>query len=370
MNSRRPLQNITTISDDIWQPAFPSMEPLEAEKPDRFQFEAMEISQRSRNRCPGGSDRSISADAFEQTLDAVRAAAAFPNAGIFGPASMMWRIDRESAIFLGAGRALLLQLAHPWVAAAIAEHSQAIADPIGRFHRTFNTVFTMVFGTLDQALDVARRLHRRHARTSGSLPAAAGPFASGSPYIANDPDALRWVHATLVETALLAHDLVCQPLTSDEREQYWAECRLFAALFGLKPADLPRDWDAFAAYTDAMTRSNVLTVSGAAGEIADRLFCGPVTQWRTPMWYRALTAEMLPPRLRAEFGFVHGPRESESARRALVWLRRVYPLLPIGLRMVGPYQEAVARLHGRSQPGMTAQLTNQFWIGRTRMDPA
>jgi uncharacterized protein (DUF2236 family) len=66
-------------------------------------------------------------------------------------------IAAHAAIFLGAGRALLLQLAH-WVAAAIAEHSRTLADPIGRFHRTFNITFTLVFGTLDEFLRAARHL--------------------------------------------------------------------------------------------------------------------------------------------------------------------------------------------------------------------
>src|SRR5215469_3802240 len=178
----------------------------------------MKLSQRSHNHPSTETIETVSANTFERGLDAVRAAAASPCAGIFGPESMTWRIDRESAIFLGAGRALLLQLAHPWVAAAIGEHSRAIADPVGRFHRTFDSVFTMAFGTVDQALSSARRLHRRHARIRGNLLAAAGPFAAGSRYVANDIEALRWVHATLVETALLAHDLVCPPLTSEERE--------------------------------------------------------------------------------------------------------------------------------------------------------
>ena len=105
--------------------------------------------------------------------------------------SLTWRIDREALTFLGAGRALLLQLAHPWVAAAIAEHSKTIDDPIGRFHRTFAVVFTMVFGTLDQALSAARALHRRHAAIHGRLPITVGPFRAGSPYQANDLAALR-----------------------------------------------------------------------------------------------------------------------------------------------------------------------------------
>jgi Uncharacterized protein conserved in bacteria len=66
----------------------------------------------------------LSQDDFESSLDTVCKAAAESIEGVFGPASLTWRVDREVAVFLGAGRALLLQLAHPWVAAAIAEHSR------------------------------------------------------------------------------------------------------------------------------------------------------------------------------------------------------------------------------------------------------
>ena len=133
----------------------------------------------------------LSEDDFENSLDTVREAAAGPIKGIFGPDSLTWRVDREAAVFLGAGRALLLQLAHPWVAAAISEHSRTFADPVGRFHRTFNITFTMVFGTLEQALAASRRLHRRHAAVTGILPQAVGRFEAGSSYSANEVSALR-----------------------------------------------------------------------------------------------------------------------------------------------------------------------------------
>ena len=94
----------------------------------------------------------------------MRASVMSARSGIFGPPSAIWRIDREAAIFLGAGRALLLQLAHPWVAAAIDQHSHTFADPIERFHRTFGIVFNMVFGSLENSLAVARQLHSPHAR--------------------------------------------------------------------------------------------------------------------------------------------------------------------------------------------------------------
>ena len=82
--------------------------------------------------------RIVGGTGLERELTIVCDAAVESCAGVFGPSSMMWHIDKEAAIFLGAGRALLLQLAHPWIAAAIAQHSQTLADPIGRFHRTFN----------------------------------------------------------------------------------------------------------------------------------------------------------------------------------------------------------------------------------------
>ena len=192
----------------------------------------------------------VSESDLEAALDFVRTRATGSVEGIFGPGSMTWRIDREAVIFLGAGRALLLQLAHPWVAAAVTEHSRTFADPIGRFHRTFDVVFAMVFGSLDKALAAARHLHHHHATIVGRLPEAVGPFDSRSSYRANEVAALRWVHATLVETAIIVHDLILPPFSVEERERYWAESRLFGALFGLTSADLPADWPAFAAYND------------------------------------------------------------------------------------------------------------------------
>jgi uncharacterized protein (DUF2236 family) len=310
----------------------------------------------------------LSTDDFENSLDIVRAAAAGPIEGIFGPDSLTWRVDREAAIFLGAGRALLLQLAHPWVAAAISEHSKTFADPVGRFHRTFNITFTMVFGTLDQALAASRRLYRRHTAVTGILPLAAGRFEAGSSYSANEVAALRWVHATLVETALLTHDLVLPALTGSEREQYWMEAKLYAALFGVRPADLPADWTSFTAYVEAMSRSDSLAVSPAARAIAEQIFSGSATGLRVPGWYRALTAHLLPERLRHEFGFEFGEREQRSMKSALSWIRRVYPRLPMRLRAVGPYQEALARLQGGKQPDLAVRWLNRLWIGRPMME--
>ncbi|MET4257602.1 uncharacterized protein (DUF2236 family) [Bradyrhizobium sp. S3.12.5] len=310
----------------------------------------------------------VTGNDLELALDQVRANAPGPVSGVFGTDTVTWRIDREAVIFLGAGRALLLQLAHPWVAAAIAEHSNTLADPIGRFHRTFDIVFAMVFGSLDRAMLSSRQLHRRHSMIVGQMPETVGPFAVGSRYCANDIPSLRWVHATLVETALMAHDLVLPPLSVEERERYWTESRTFGALFGLTGDDLPADWSGFAAYAAAMTQSDTLTVSPAAREIAAQIFGGARPWLRPPRWYRALTASLLPERLRAGFGFELDEQHAKSADNALRWIKRVYPKLPDRLRYVGPYQEAQARLRGEPQLDWMTRCLNRAWIGRPQMD--
>jgi uncharacterized protein (DUF2236 family) len=306
----------------------------------------------------------VSADGLEGELNLVRASTAGPLAGIFGPLSETWRVDREAAIFLGAGRALLLQLAHPWVATAIEQHPESMADPIGRFHRTFSVMFTMVFGGLEQSLDIARRLHRRHGEISGTLPSAVGPFPAGSSYCANCVPALRWVHATLTDTALAAYTLVLPALTPEERECYYAERRLFAALFGIPQSSLPQGWAAFSAYIEAMVQSSTLIVTDPARAVAHRLLAGANTWLPIPASYQALTAKLLPPQLRDAFELRYGETERRDAENLIARVRQVYPLLPKRLRYVGPYQEAQQRLAGRTRPDLATQLLNHIWIGR------
>jgi ER-bound oxygenase mpaB/B'/Rubber oxygenase, catalytic domain len=140
----------------------------------------------------------------------------------------------------------------------------------------------MTFGTLDQALKGARRLHRRHAAITGVMPKAAGPFPAGSHYRANETSAQRWVHATLVETALVAHDLILAPLSSGERERYYAESCILAALFGIPQTSLPSSWEEFGAYNRSMWDSETLTVTPEARARAGQILRGTTVCLRTP----------------------------------------------------------------------------------------
>ena len=89
---------------------------------------------------------------------------------------------------------------------------------------------------------------------------------------------------------------------------------------------------------------------------------------RAPKWYLALTAHLLPERLRGEFGLAFGEREQRSMNLALALIRRLYPRLPMRIRAVGPYQEALARLQGERQPDLAVRWLNRLWIGRPMME--
>ena len=165
---------------------------------------------------------------------------------------------------------------------------------------------------------------------------------------------------------MLAYECAVGPLSTGEREQYYAESRTMAALFGIPTAALPATWDAFIAYGREMLASDALGVSGEARSYAARLLSGAGSWVRPPAWYRALTIAWLPERFRAEFSLVFGEAERKAAEAAARRLPEIYRRLPATVRFLGPYHEARARIAGR-RCGILARLSNRFWIGETRL---
>ena len=224
-----------------------------------------------------------------------------PGQGLFREDSWLRRVSAESVLILGGGRALLLEVAHPLVAAGVAEHSAFRADPLGRLQRTLDAMSAIAFRERGAALDAARRIERAHARVRGRLAEPAGRHPAGTAYSGRDPELMLWVWATLVDTALVVTDRFVGPLAPDARESYYADQRVLARVLGIPAALLPADWAAFAAWFDAMLASDALAVSGAAREIAAAVLDPPV---RLPVTgvVRLVTAGLLPPRLREAFG--------------------------------------------------------------------
>jgi len=208
----------------------------------------------------------VSSADLERRLARLEATLGDRRAGLYGPGSVSWEVNRQSVTMLGGGAAALLQLAHPAVAYAVDQHSLTRHDPVGRFVRTFEHVFAMTFGELDHALASARRVHALHRRIRGRVPERVGAFARGDRYEANDPAALLWVFATLTDTARRVYELAVEPLRPLEREAYYAESKLFASLFGIDDAVLPATWSDFTRYYRETIASPAIAILGRSPE--------------------------------------------------------------------------------------------------------
>jgi uncharacterized protein (DUF2236 family) len=236
--------------------------------------------------------------------------------GLFRDDSWLRRVSGAPVAIFGGGRALLLELAHPFVAAGVAEHSAWRSDPFGRLQRTLAAMTAITFGDLPAALAAARSVERAHARVRGVLPAGAGPFPSGTPYSGRDPEAVRWVWATLADTALVIYERFVEPLAPDAREAYYADHRVLARVLGVPPALVPRDFAAFRTWFDGMVASDVLTVTPLAREIARAVLEAPADPATAGMT-RSITAGLLPQRLRDAFALAWDA-EHEARLEALV----------------------------------------------------
>src|SRR5258708_8216038 len=109
--------------------------------------------------------------------------------------------DRELFVLLGGTASLLMQVAHPLVAAGVEQHSDFRRDPFGRLRRTLNTTLAVVYAEPGQARAALRRIDRRHRPVRGTT-------GEGRTYHAPDPALLLWVQATLVLPSLRLHETV------------------------------------------------------------------------------------------------------------------------------------------------------------------
>src|SRR5262245_35433392 len=106
-------------------------------------------------------------------------------------------------VLIGWGRAILLQLAHPLIAAAISDGSKfhsGVGSYARRAHETIGAMLDLTFGTPVEAQRIVDRINGIHDRVNGRLATATGIYPAGTPYSARDGRLLIWVHATLVQS--------------------------------------------------------------------------------------------------------------------------------------------------------------------------
>jgi uncharacterized protein (DUF2236 family) len=248
-------------------------------------------------------------------------------------------------LLAGGPAALLLQLAHPLVAAGVADHSRFIHDPFGRLRATLDATLAISFGDVDQAIAAAAHVRSTHRRVQGRLRAAVGPFPQGALYDATDGELAMWVHATLVEMALDTYHRLVRPLSWAEREAYFQQAKPFAELFGVTAGVMPRTYGEFRAYFRSMVEGRGLAVGTEARHLAGPVLNPPLTPIMKPagVMVRVLTVGLLPARLRSAYGLDWGGGQRATNRAIALTARAVLPVLPDALRYWPQYRVAQRR---------------------------
>jgi uncharacterized protein (DUF2236 family) len=250
---------------------------------------------------------------------------------LFSPSSPFWRVNREWLMVLSGPRALLLELAHPLVAAGVAQYSNYKGDPLGRLVRTIRMMTDINFGTGTLAKRAAQRVGRCHVPVTGTLATDVGPYLAGTPYQAHDPLLKLWVLATLVDSIWATHDLFLRPLALAEKHAYYADTQILARAFGIPPELMPPTYDDFLNYMDAMLTSDTLTVGDDARNIVDALFHAPGLGPLIRLGSFA-SIGLLPQRLRDDYSFEWDAGRDRWLHRWAALARGIWPHLPLPLR--------------------------------------
>ena len=245
---------------------------------------------------------------------------------LFGPDSMMWRINREAVLLLGGRAALLMQLAHPLVAAGVAEHSDFPRDAVPRLRRTLDTMLAIVFGTEESAREVAGRVNSIHRSVRGIS-------VDGRSYSARDPHLMLWVHATLVDSSIRVYEACVEPLTEEETDRYYDETLVVGRLFGIPDEVLPDSLPALRDWMRSMIDSDEVQVTPLARELGAAVL-RPVSfiPLRLAETSAFITASLLPPPLREGYGLSIGKPSSALLALGRTASRKVLPLVPRALR--------------------------------------
>ncbi len=246
-----------------------------------------------------------------------------------GPASIAWRVNGEIVLALGWGRAILMQVAHPLVAQGVADHSHFASSTLAkmqRFKRTLDRMLFMTFGSPEEAWSAGQYIDNIHARINRP----AGEDGQRG-YSARDPELLKWVHVTFVDSMLKTYELFVAPLTIQEKNDYVRQASLAGPLVGAPVGYFPADLAELEQYLKIMLEGDSLLVTSDSRRLAAYVLAGlPLPVLGLPLnWYsRLVVAGTLPARLVSAYGLKFN-RLDAVLLRGTAWLnRRVRKLLP------------------------------------------
>ena len=240
--------------------------------------------------------------------------------------SMTATVNRERVLLVGGQRALVMQLAHPLVAAGVDQHSDFPARALERLRRTLDLSLAMIYGTPQEANEAAGAVRMVHERVAG--------VAEGTPYRASDPDLLVWVNATLVDTTLTVYEGFVRRLTADQRARYYVETVDAAELFGIPRDRIAPDLPSFRRYMRAMVDGGELRATEVGRRLVRDVLSPPLPlPLRLPTAVTTrLTVALLPEPVRSMFGLRVGRLDRVALAGAGAASRTLLPLVPRTIR--------------------------------------
>lgn len=261
---------------------------------------------------------------------------------IVGPQSVTWQFSSDVRLFFAPLYALLLQVAHPTVAAGVREYSDFEKRPLERLLRTIDYLVLLQYGGPEAAM-VGRRLRELHKRFKGVR-------VDGRPYYALERSAYTWVHATLLETYVRAHEHFGRQMTPAQLERFYREYIGLGRLVGLREGDLPANWEGFRVYFQYMVDREL-----GPNETVDRVLevarkpAGPELPLAAELAWRAMRLPaarlmylggvgLLPAGLRERLRIPWSSRDERRFRRLAAGSRALERILPPSLKILGPTQ--------------------------------
>ncbi|HYO82177.1 MAG TPA: oxygenase MpaB family protein, partial [Bryobacteraceae bacterium] len=232
--------------------------------------------------------RTEAEDSLEAHRTAVRARLLRADHSRGGPESVTWKINREVIVIAGWGRAILMQLAHPSIAAGVHDHSSfggSLLSGFRRMHSTVSAMLSITFGDTEQMIMAAAVINKIHDRVRGRVRMGAAEV-----YSAHDPDLQRWVHATLLESIPLTYELLIGPLTLRERDRYCSEATIMEPLLGMPAGSLPRNSAELETYMREMLAGDNIVVTDTSRALARSVLYPP--HWYVA-WPAFRTAQLL-----------------------------------------------------------------------------
>jgi uncharacterized protein (DUF2236 family) len=247
--------------------------------------------------------------------------------------SIIWRVNAERLVVVGWGRAILMQLAHPLIAAGVAGHSGfrgTVGEGAARLYHTVSAMLSLTFGDDDRRQAALDRIRGIHRTVKGTLRDAAGPFAAGTPYSAEDPALLLWVHATLLDSNAQVYQRLVGRLSTEELDLLCEESAPLVTELGGNPATTPRRWRDLQDYIGNIEASGQLVVTPAARAIGTAVLAPRAGRWRAPLGglHTLVGTGLLPPMLRTAYGFPWDAAREEKFLRAMRLIRAARRVTP------------------------------------------